>query len=58
MALRAFRENGLMDYTMNTLSQGDDAGVEVERIMANDDIAFIDIHTALAGCMLCAVRRK
>ena len=46
-----------MDYAMNTLSQGDDVGAEVERIMTNDEIAFIKVHTALAGCMLCAVRR-
>ncbi len=58
VALRAFRENGLMDYAMNTLSEGEDVGDEVERILANDEIAFINIHTALAGCMLCVVRRN
>ncbi len=58
VALRAFRANGLMDYAMNTLSNGEDVGVEIERILTNDEIAFINIHTALAGCMLCAVRRN
>lgn len=57
VAMRAFRGNGLMDYAMNTLSKGEDVGAEVERILANDEIAFINIHTALAGCMLCVVRR-
>ena len=57
VALRAFRADGLMDYAMNTLSEGAKVGPEVERILANPDIAYINIHTALAGCMLCAVRR-
>ncbi len=57
VALRAFCANGLMDYAMNALSEGANVGTEVERILANKDIAYINIHTALAGCMLCAVRR-
>ena len=58
VALRAFRANGLMDYAMNTLCDGKDVGAEVERILANDEIAYINIHTVLAGCMLCVVRRN
>ncbi|ABG32053.1 DUF1203 domain-containing protein [Roseobacter denitrificans] len=57
VALRAFRAKGLMDYAMNTLSDGKGVGDEVERILQNNEIAFINVHTALAGCMLCAVRR-
>lgn len=47
-----------MHYAMNTLSKSEDAGAEVERILANDEIAFIKIHTALAGCLLCVVKRS
>ena len=57
VALRAFRADGLMHYAMNTLSEGINVGAEIERILANEEIAYINIHTALAGCMLCAVRR-
>ncbi|WP_170378806.1 DUF1203 domain-containing protein [Ruegeria atlantica] len=57
VALRTFRENGMMDYGVNTLCDGSDVAKAMDSIFENDEVAFVNIHTALAGCLLCTVRR-
>lgn len=57
VSFRAFRSDGAMLYHANELVDGSDHDAAIRRIFAHDDVAFINAHTAKAGCMLCHVDR-
>jgi Protein of unknown function (DUF1203) len=56
VSLRAFRRDGMMIYDANEIVDGDYDGA-VRKIFARDEVAFINAHTAKAGCMLCHIER-
>ena len=57
VSFRAFRGDGMMIYDANEIVDGGDYDGAVRRIFSRDDIAFINAHTAKAGCMLCHIER-
>jgi hypothetical protein len=57
VAFRAFRGDGMMIYDANEIVDGGDHDTAVRRIFSRDDVAFINAHTAKAGCMLCHIER-
>jgi Protein of unknown function (DUF1203) len=56
VSLRAFRSDGMMIYDANQLVEGCHDAV-VREIFSREDVAFINAHTAKAGCMLCHIER-
>lgn len=57
VSLRAFRSDGMMLYEANELVEGDGHDEAIRRILERDEVAFINAHTAKAGCMLCHIAR-
>jgi hypothetical protein len=57
VSFRAFRSDGAMVYHANELADGAGHDVAIRRIFAREDVAFINAHTAKAGCMLCHIER-
>jgi hypothetical protein len=58
VSLRAFRADGLMVYDANALVEaGGDHDGAVRHIFERPDIAYINVHTTKAGCLLCHVAR-
>jgi len=57
VSFRAFRSDGLMIYDANEIVEGNEHIAAVRRILARDDVAYINAHTAKAGCHLCHVER-
>jgi hypothetical protein len=57
VALRAYDADGLMVYPANTLVL--DGGHEqvIRDLLDRPDVAFLNCHTALAGCYLCRFER-
>jgi hypothetical protein len=58
VSFRAFGRDDMMIYNANELAEGDDHEVAVRRIFARYDVAYINAHTAKAGCMLCHIQRE
>ena len=58
VSLRAFRSDGMMIYDANQIVDGGDYNAAVRKIFSSDDVAFINAHTAKAGCMLCHIERS
>src|SRR5262249_580954 len=57
VSYRAFRNDGMMIYEANTIVEGNGHDATVRRIFARDDVAYINAHTAKAGCILCHIER-
>ena len=57
VSLRTFDRNGMMIYHANEIVDGGDYDAAVRRIFSRDGVAFINAHTAKAGCMLCHIER-
>jgi len=57
VSFRAFYGDGMMIYDANELVDGGDHDAAVRRIFSRDDVAYINAHTAKAGCMLCHIER-
>lgn len=57
VSLRAFQSDGMMLYDASELVQGEDCDAAIRRILDRDTVAFINAHTAKAGCMLCRIVR-
>jgi len=57
VSFRAFRANGMMIYDANEIVEGDGQDLAVRRIFSRDDVAYINAHTAKAGCLLCHIDR-
>ena len=57
VSLRAFRSDGMMLYAANELAEGEGHDAAIRRIFSRDEVAFINAHTAKAGCLLCHIAR-
>jgi hypothetical protein len=57
VSFRAFGRDGMMIYDANEIVDGGDYDGTVRRILSRDDVAYINAHTAKAGCMLCHIER-
>lgn len=57
VSLRAFKSDGMMLYSANELIEGEGHEAAIRRILERKDVAFINAHTAKAGCMLCHIVR-
>ncbi|MDE2449016.1 MAG: DUF1203 domain-containing protein [Gammaproteobacteria bacterium] len=57
VSLRAFESDGMMLYEANELVEGEGHGAAIRRIFERKEVAFINAHTAKAGCMLCHIVR-
>jgi Protein of unknown function (DUF1203) len=57
VSFRAFGHDGMMIYDANEIVDGGDYYGAVHRIFSRDDVAYINAHTAKAGCMLCHIER-
>lgn len=57
VSLRAFTADGMMLYSANELAEGADHEAAIRRIFDREEVAFINAHTAKAGCLLCHVAR-
>ena len=57
VSFRAFRADGMMIYDANEIVEGDGQALAVRRIFSRDDVAYINAHTAKAGCLLCHIDR-
>ena len=57
VSFRAFDSHGMMLYTANELAQCAGHEAAIHRIFGRHDVAFINAHTAKAGCMLCHIVR-
>jgi hypothetical protein len=54
VSFRAFACDGMMIYD---IVDGGDYDAAVLRIFSRDDVAYVNAHTAKAGCMLCHIER-
>lgn len=57
VSLRAFGSDGMMLYEANELVEGGGHDDAIRRILERGEVAFINAHTAKAGCMLCHITR-
>jgi hypothetical protein len=57
VSLRAFKSDGMMLYEANELVEGEGHDAAIRRILDREEVAFINAHTAKAGCMLCHIAR-
>lgn len=57
VALRAYDAAGMMVYPANTLVLDDDHAAVIAALLDRPDVAFLNCHTALAGCYLCRFER-
>jgi|SRR5579872_794543 len=57
VSLRAFKRDGMMLYGSNELAEDGGHDAAVRRILAHEEVAFINVHTAKAGCFLCRIVR-
>jgi hypothetical protein len=57
VSFRAFRSDGMMIYDANQIGEGGNYDPIVRMIFARDDVAYMNAHTAKAGCMLCHIER-
>jgi len=57
VSFRAFRSDGMMIYDANRIAESGNYDPIVRAILARDDVAYINAHTAKAGCLLCHIAR-
>jgi hypothetical protein len=57
VSFRAFDRHGMMLYAASELAEGSGHGGAIRRIFRTPEVAFINAHTAKAGCMLCHITR-
>jgi len=57
VSLRAFDAQGMMLYDANELVPGSGHDAAIRRILGRDDVAYVNAHTAKAGCLLCHIER-
>jgi len=57
VSFRAFHSDDMMIYDANRIAEGGNYDPIVRMILAREDVAYINAHTAKAGCMLCHVER-
>jgi hypothetical protein len=57
VSFRAFGSDGMMIYLANAIVEGDGHAAAVRRIFALEDVAYINVHTARPGCLLCHIER-
>jgi Protein of unknown function (DUF1203) len=57
VSFRAFGSDGMMVYDANRIAEGGNYDPIVRMIFARRDVAYINAHTAKAGCLLCHVER-
>jgi hypothetical protein len=57
VSLRAFTSDGMMLYDIGELVQGEGHDAAIRRIFEHEQVAFINAHTAKAGCLLCHIAR-
>jgi hypothetical protein len=57
VSFRAFGSDGMMIYDANEIVEGSGHDAAVRRILARDDVDYVNAHTAKAGCMLCHIER-
>ena len=57
VSFRAFRDDGMMIYDANRIGEGGNYDPIVRMMFGRDDVAYINAHTAKAGCMLCHIER-
>ncbi|SEE46475.1 Protein of unknown function [Rhizobiales bacterium GAS188] len=57
IVFRSFAQDGMMIYDANELVDGKACEGTLQTLLAREDIAYINVHTAKAGCMLCRVER-
>jgi hypothetical protein len=55
VSLRAFNGGGMMLYSVNELVEAGGHDTAIRRMFDNANVAFINAHTAKAGCMLCHI---
>lgn len=58
VSLRAYGADDMVIYDLGVVTEGHDAQVPLERILADERCAYVNIHTAKPGCMLCRVVRR
>lgn len=57
VSFRAFDNRGMMLYGANELAESGGHEAAIRRILGKPEVAFINAHTAKAGCMLCHIER-
>jgi len=57
VSFRAFRDDGMMIYDANRIGEGGNYDPIVRMILGRNDVAYVNAHTAKAGCMLCHIER-
>ena len=57
VSFRAFRDDGMMIYDANRIGEGGNYDPIVRMILDRNDVAYVNAHTAKAGCMLCHIER-
>jgi hypothetical protein len=57
IVFRSFAEDGMMIYDANELVDGKECEGVLQGLLARKDVAYINTHTAKAGCMLCRIER-
>ena len=57
VSFRAFRHDGMMIYDANRIGEGGNYDPIVRMMFGRNDVAYINAHTAKAGCMLCQIER-
>jgi hypothetical protein len=57
VSLRAFKSDGMMLYDANQLVESAGHDRAIRAIFDNKEVAFINVHTTKAGCMLCHIAR-
>ena len=57
VALRAYDASGMMVYPANRLVLDGGHAEAIRDLLARPEVAFVNCHTALAGCYLCRFER-
>ena len=57
VVFRSYAQDGMMIYDANELVDGKECEATLQRLLDRKDVAYINAHTAKAGCMLCRVER-
>ncbi len=57
ISVRAYDAEGMCLYDLGQVCEGEEADAPIRRALADDRAAFVNIHTARPGCLLCQVER-
>jgi hypothetical protein len=57
VSVRAYDVDGMCLYDLGQVSDGADVDAPLARAIGDDRTAFVNIHTAKPGCLLCQVER-